>query len=59
MPVDLTQFSARFIEEVRDQLRKMDELAENLSANIGNDEHLRELLRCAHTIKGSSRMLEF
>jgi chemotaxis protein histidine kinase CheA len=58
MPVDFKRFSTRFVEEVRDQLRKMDEAAQNLSSNEGSGEHVGELLRCAHTIKGSSRMLQ-
>ncbi|MEZ5535109.1 MAG: Hpt domain-containing protein [Thiolinea sp.] len=49
---------AMFKEELPDQLLSIDQQMQNLLANHGDEEAVRELERELHTLKGSSRMAQ-
>lgn len=58
MALDLTRFIARFTEEARDHLRRLQEGLGELEHGGSDPEAVNALFRSAHTIKGSSRMLK-
>lgn len=57
MKIDKSKYIARFAAEASDHLKAMNEALLVLEKNPGEEEALRQVLRSAHTIKGSSRML--
>ncbi|NGO89328.1 MAG: response regulator [Halomonas sp.] len=65
MALDMRRFIQRFVEEAADHLPRLREGVHTLAQDaIGNasgaagKEHVNELFRSAHTLKGSSRMLK-
>lgn len=58
MALDIQRFIQRFIEEALDHLGRMAEGIAALERDRVNTEHIDELFRSAHTMKGSSRMLK-
>lgn len=58
MALDVKRFIARFVEEARDHLRRIDEGLGMLAADPADAETINAVFRSAHTIKGSSRMLK-
>lgn len=58
MALDINKFIARFVEEARDHLRRMDEGLRTLETSSADAEVINSIFRSAHTIKGSSRMLK-
>ncbi len=65
MALDMRRFIQRFVEEAADHLPRLREGVNTLAQDaIGNasgaagKEHINELFRSAHTLKGSSRMLK-
>jgi chemotaxis protein histidine kinase CheA len=58
MALDIKRFTARFVDEARDHLRKVDEGLALLDGNPQDGETVNAIFRSAHTIKGSSRMLK-
>lgn len=58
MPLDITKFILRFIEEARDHLQQLNEGIAHLEQNTADSEQVNQLFRAAHTLKGSSRMLK-
>ena len=58
MAIDLKRFIARFVEEARDHLTRLEEGLEALDADPADAENINSIFRSAHTIKGSSRMLK-
>ncbi|MCA1908066.1 MAG: hybrid sensor histidine kinase/response regulator [Magnetospirillum sp.] len=59
MALDVKRFVARFVEEARDHLRRLEEgLAQLAVAGVSDAEAVNALFRSAHTVKGSSRMLK-
>jgi two-component system, chemotaxis family, sensor kinase CheA len=59
MALDVKRFTARFVEEAQDHLRRLEEGLSALQANPSDQENINQVFRSAHTIKGSSRMLKF
>jgi chemotaxis protein histidine kinase CheA len=58
MALDIKRFTARFVDEARDHLRRMEEALSALDANPTDAETINAIFRSAHTVKGSSRMLK-
>ena len=58
MAIDLKRFIARFVEEARDHLTRLEEGLAALEADPADKETINSIFRSAHTIKGSSRMLK-
>ena len=58
MAIDLKRFIARFVEEARDHLTRLEEGISALDADPADKETINSIFRSAHTIKGSSRMLK-
>ncbi|MTJ83488.1 MAG: hybrid sensor histidine kinase/response regulator [Telmatospirillum sp.] len=58
MALDVKRFIARFVEESRDHLRRLDEGLTVLAGNPADGETVNALFRSAHTVKGSARMLK-
>ncbi len=56
-PLDPSAFIAQFVEETRDRLRILHETLLVLEQHPTDTEALREVLRQAHTINGTARML--
>ncbi len=56
MAIDVTRFVARFVEEARDHLQRLNDGLTGLEA--GEQEVIHAIFRSAHTIKGSARMLK-
>ncbi|HXP97017.1 MAG TPA: Hpt domain-containing protein, partial [Telmatospirillum sp.] len=59
MALDVKRFTARFVEEARDHLRRLEDGVASLKEGGGDIEAVNTIFRSAHTIKGSSRMLRF
>lgn len=57
MKIDKTKYIARFVAEAVDHLKNMNDGLLALEKNSAEQESLNLVLRSAHTIKGSSRML--
>lgn len=58
MALDLKKFLDRFIEEAREHLARMGAGLEALERAPSDTENINLIFRCAHTIKGSARMLK-
>lgn len=58
MALDIKRFTARFVEEARDHLRRLEEGLVILHSGTSDPEVINSIFRSAHTIKGSSRMLK-
>jgi len=59
MEIDKKEFIEDYVVEARENLDSLDDLAIQISKDNNNPEVLKELLRILHTLKGSSRMMEF
>lgn len=57
MALDLGRFIARFVDEARDHIRRLNDGIARLEAGSTDREDVNAIFRSAHTIKGSSRML--
>lgn len=58
MAIDLKRFIARFVEEARDHLTRLEDGLVALDGRPDDAENINTIFRSAHTIKGSSRMLK-
>jgi CheY-like chemotaxis protein len=58
MAFDRGKFVARFVEEAREHVGKLNEGLLLLEKDPGDTETLKSVVRSAHTVKGSSRMLK-
>ena len=58
MALDLKRFTARFVEEARDHLRRLEDGLAILQGDTLDPEVVNSIFRSAHTVKGSSRMLK-
>lgn len=59
MALDMSKFIARFIEEARDLIQKINEGIVLIEKNPADEETINSVFRAAHTIKGSSRMMKY
>mgnify|MGYP003437517084 FL=1 len=59
MNLDKSLFVADYISEARDILDSLDDMAIASTKDKRNTSYLKEILRLLHTLKGSSRMLEY
>lgn len=59
MGIDKSEFLKDYVTEAYEYLDSIDDIAIKLAKEKRNDESLDELLRILHTLKGSSRMMEF
>jgi len=59
MDLDKKSFIQDYITEARENLDSMDDIAIQVTRDNRNTDLLKELLRVLHTLKGSSRMMEF
>jgi two-component system, chemotaxis family, sensor kinase CheA len=59
MPLDRSAFVGNFIDETKDNIRRVDDGVVKLKKDPENEEELNAVLRALHTIKGSGRMLKF
>lgn len=58
MAIDIKKFIARFVEEARDHINKLNDGLSALDLGTADKEVINAIFRSAHTIKGSSRMLQ-
>lgn len=58
MAIDIKKFLARFIEEARDHVNKLNDGLAAMAEGRADQAHIDAIFRSAHTIKGSSRMLK-
>lgn len=58
MAISLAKFVIRFVEEAREHLVRMGEGFASLEKGMSDPELINQLFRCAHTVKGSSRMVK-
>lgn len=58
MAIDVSKFVARFVEETRDHIERLNEGLSSLDGGHADSELINTIFRSAHTIKGSSRMLK-
>ncbi len=58
MALDIKKFTARFVEEARDHINRLNDGLAQLDAGPCDVELINTVFRSAHTIKGSSRMLK-
>ncbi len=58
MALDMTKFLARFVQEAREHITRLNEGLVKLEQNPDDAETIRSVFRSAHTIKGSSRMMK-
>lgn len=56
--MDMAKFLARFVEEARDHVNKLNEGLVRLENHPEDSETINDVFRSAHTIKGSSRMMK-
>jgi len=59
MALERSAFIRNYLDETRENVRRVDDLVVRLKKNPQGTQHLNDLLRALHTIKGSSRMLKF
>ena len=59
MEIDKSLFIADYISEARENLGAIDDIAFQALKETRNSGFLKEILRYLHTLKGSSRMMEF
>ncbi len=58
MALDMAKFLARFVEEARDHVAKLNEGLVHLEKDPEDEETTNAIFRSAHTIKGSARMMK-
>ena len=58
MALDMAKFLARFVDEARDHINKLNEGLVRLEKRPDDSETINDVFRSAHTIKGSSRMMK-
>jgi chemotaxis protein histidine kinase CheA/ActR/RegA family two-component response regulator len=58
MAIDMKKFLARFVEEAREHVIKLENGIVSLEKNPADQETVNAVFRSAHTIKGSSRMMK-
>ena len=58
MALDIKRFTARFVDDARDHLRRLEDGLSALQNDGFDPETVNSIFRSAHTIKGSSRMLK-
>jgi len=58
MALDMAKFMARFVDEARDHVNKLNEGLVQLESYPEDAENVNAVFRSAHTIKGSSRMMK-
>jgi len=58
MALDMAKFLARFVEEAREHIEKLNNGLVHLEKNPDDHETINSVFRSAHTIKGSSRMMK-
>ena len=58
MALDIKRFTARFVDEARDHLRRLEDGLATLHDDSLDTDAINSVFRSAHTIKGSSRMLK-
>ncbi len=58
MALDMKKFLARFVEEARDHLNRLNEGLVHLENHPDDPETIDAVFRSAHTIKGSARMMK-
>ena len=58
MALDMAKFLARFVEEARDHVTKLNEGLVRLEKDPEDAETTNAIFRSAHTIKGSARMMK-
>ena len=60
MAIDRTRYTARFVEEARDHLRRLEDALHRVQSGErdSDGETVNAIFRSAHTLKGSSRMLK-
>lgn len=58
MAIDMAKFLARFVEEAREHVNKLNEGLFTLEKNPDDSRTLNAVFRSAHTIKGSSKMMK-
>lgn len=60
MALDRTRYTARFVDEARDHLRRLEDALHRVrrGEHASDSETVNAIFRSAHTIKGSSRMLK-
>ncbi|MDP2646405.1 MAG: hybrid sensor histidine kinase/response regulator [Desulfobacterales bacterium] len=58
MALDMAKFLARFVDEARDHIHKLNEGLVRLEKHPEDVETINDVFRSAHTIKGSSRMMK-
>jgi chemotaxis protein histidine kinase CheA len=58
MALDIKRFTARFVDEAREHLRRAEDGLAVLDANPADGEAINAVFRSAHTVKGSARMLK-
>lgn len=58
MAFDRSKFIARFLEEAREHIGKLNDGLLHLEKNPGDVETLNAIVRAAHTVKGGARMLK-
>ena len=58
MAIDIKKFLTRFVEEARDHIKRLYDGLAALESGSADAESINAIFRCAHTIKGSSRMLK-
>ncbi|BCB95188.1 hybrid sensor histidine kinase/response regulator [Dissulfurispira thermophila] len=58
MAIDMKKFIARFVEEAREHINKLNDGFVLLEKNPDDKETINAVFRSAHTIKGSSRMMK-
>ena len=58
MALDIKRFTARFVDEARDHLHRLEDSLAMLQNGSFDAEAVNSIFRSAHTIKGSSRMLK-
>ena len=59
MNLDKNLFKADYISEAREILDSLDDMAIQAAKKTRNTKYLTEILRLLHTLKGSSRMMEY
>ena len=58
MALDMAKFMARFVDEARDHINKLNDGLVRLEKHPEDTETINDVFRSAHTIKGSSRMMK-
>ena len=59
MNIDRTLFIAKFTQEARELVQKFNDSLIQLEREPENSDYIRELMRTAHTLKGSAKILRF